>query len=200
EVVGKTWRELKLPEAFGVLSDQDRVTVLQTGQPISREFKYNVPYGELEIEFVTNPVLNIKGEIVSFVITARDITERRQTIRAMHRAQKMESLGVLAGGIAHDFNNLLVAMLSQASLAQVHLDESQPAYEHVSKMVQAAEQAATLTRQLLAYSGGGQFTIQPLHLNKLIDESVELLRVALPKQVELQLDLAADLPHIDADV
>ncbi|MFZ1396327.1 MAG: PAS domain S-box protein [Candidatus Promineifilaceae bacterium] len=200
DVVGKTWQELNFPADFGRLSDQDRATVRQTGKPILREFVYPMPGGDREIEFATNPVLGGDGAIVSFVTTARDVTERKQTMRAMHRAQKMESLGILAGGIAHDFNNLLVAMLGQTSLAQAHLQPSDPAYVHVSKAVQAAEQAANLTRQLLAYSGGGQFTIKPLQLNELICECVDLLKVALPKQVMLNLDLAPELPLIDGDV
>ncbi|WP_420628317.1 ATP-binding protein [Candidatus Leptofilum sp.] len=200
DVVGKTWRELNLPPAFGELSDQDRAAVLETSEAASREFVYPMPDGEVEIEFVTNPFLGPNGEITAFVTTARDVTERKQTMQAMYRTQKMESLGILAGGIAHDFNNLLVAMLGQTTLAQTHLSKTNPAFTHISKAVQAAEQAASLTRQLLAYSGGGQFTIQPVALNRLIDESVDLLNLALPKQVTLQLNLAPDLPHIEGDV
>lgn len=199
-VVGRTWQELHLPEEFGNLSDLDRATVLKTGHPVSREIRYPTPEGTREIEFITNPVRDDGGAVTSFVTTARDVTERRQTARAMHRAQKMESLGLLAGGIAHDFNNLLVAMLGQASLAQAHLAPDHPAYGHVSKAVLAAEQAAALTRQLLAYSGGGQFTIKPININTLIKESVDLLMVALPKQIQLQLNLAEGLPPIEADI
>ena len=198
-IVGKTWQDLNLPFEFGTLSDQDRAAVLQTGKPITREIQYPVADSAYEIEFITNPILDSEGSVVSFVTTARDVTERRKTMRAMHRKQKMESLGVLAGGIAHDFNNLLVAMLGQASLAQVHLNGHHPAFGHVHKVVKAAEQAASLTRQLLAYSGGGQFTIQPFHLNDLIEESFDLLRVALPKKTFLEFDLAEDLPLVEID-
>ena len=199
-VVGKTWQELDLPAKFGRLSDEDRARVLQTGSSVSREFQFPLSEEIREIEFITNPVFGDDAEIVSFVTTARDVTERQQTLRTMHRTQKMESLGILAGGIAHDFNNLLVAMLGQASLAQVHLTDNHPAHAHVSKAVQAAEQAAGLTRQLLAYSGGGQFTIKPVNLNTLINESIDLLKVALSKQIVLELALADTLPLIEADV
>ncbi len=199
DVVGKTWQELQLPVEFGKVSDQDRASVLQTGKPVSREFQFPWSDGLREIEFVTNPVLDNQEEVVSFVTTARDVTEWRQTVRAMHRAQKMESLGILAGGIAHDFNNLLVAMLGQASLAQTYLDSHQPAHGHISKVVQAAEQAAGLTQQLLAYSGGGQFSIKLIDLNRLIQESMDLFKVALPKQIILEFDLVDDLPLIEGD-
>lgn len=199
EIIGRTWQELNLPAEFGRLSDSDRTAVLQTGKPTMREFVFPMAEGDREIEFVTNPVWGADGQISSFVTTARDVTERKRTMRAMHRAQKMESLGILAGGIAHDFNNLLVAMLGQASLAQARLPETEPAYAHVSKAVQAAEQAANLTRQLLAYSGGGKFTVKPVKLNDLVYESIDLLKVALPKQVTLNLNLAPDLPFVEGD-
>ncbi|MBK8903044.1 MAG: PAS domain S-box protein [Anaerolineaceae bacterium] len=200
QVVGKTWPELQIPAQFGEMLDEDWAAVRRLRAPVTREFQFPMPQGDREIEFITTPVWDENGEIVSLVTTTRDVTERRQTVRAMHRAQKMESLGVLAGGIAHDFNNLLVAMLGQASLAQAHLTPSHTAYTHVTKAVQAAEQAAGLTRQLLAYSGGGQFTISPLNLNTLIRESIDLLRVALPKQIVLELALAEALPLIEADI
>lgn len=201
-VRNKTWRELDVPARYGHMLDQDWVAVRRARAPIAREFQFPMPQGEgdREIEFITTPIWDENGEIVSLVTTTRDVTERRQTVRAMHRAQKMESLGILAGGIAHDFNNLLVAMLGQASLAQAHLAPNHPAYTHVNKAVQAADQAAGLTRQLLAYSGGGQFTINPLNLNTLIRESIDLLKVALPKQITLELALADELPLIEADI
>ncbi len=197
--LGKTWQEVGLPAEFGVIGDRDLVSVVQTGQPVTREIQYAFSNNVIEFEFITSPVIGVNGEVVSLVITARDVTERRQSMRAMHRTQKMESLGILAGGIAHDFNNLLVAMMGQASLAQVHLAHNHPAYNHVNKAVQAAEQAAGLTRQLLAYSGGGQFTIMPLNLNTLIKESIELLKVAMPKQIGLEMVLADALPLVEAD-
>lgn len=129
-----------------------------------------------------------------------DITDRRQAEEALRQAQKMESLGILAGGIAHDFNNLLVAILGQTSLALSHLPANPlAARESVEKAVKAAERAADLTRQLLAYSGRGQFAIRALQLNDLIRENLELFEVSLPKTVQLHTSLAADLPLIEAD-
>lgn len=202
QMKGKTWRELDVPVKYAQMLNEDWAAVRQARAPVAREFQFPMPHGEgdREIEFITTPVWDENGAIVSLVTTTRDVTERRQTARVMHRTQKMESLGILAGGIAHDFNNLLVAMLGQASLAQAHLAPNHPAFTHVSKVVQAADQAAGLTRQLLAYSGGGQFTIHPLNLNKLIRESIDLLKVALPKQIVLELVLADELPLIEADI
>jgi len=129
-----------------------------------------------------------------------DITDRRQAEEALQQAQKMESLGILAGGVAHDFNNLLVAMLGQTSLALARLlADPVAARENIEKAVKAAERAADLTRQLLAYSGRGQFAIRSIQLNELIQENVSLFEVPLPKPVSLRTQLLPGLPLVEGD-
>ena len=129
----------------------------------------------------------------------RDITERKKTEESVRHMQKTESLGVLAGGIAHDFNNLLQSMIGQTSLALRKLLPENPAHENVLKAERAAERAADLTRQLLAYSGRGTFNVRPLDLNKLIHENLHFLELAIPKDIALEVDLAHELPLIKAD-
>jgi signal transduction histidine kinase/CheY-like chemotaxis protein len=143
--------------------------------------------------------IEVGSELCILTVT-RDITERKRTEEAVRQAQKLESLGILAGGVAHDFNNLLVAMLGQASLAQAKLPVESPARSHLEKTVKAAERATDLTRQLLAYSGRGQFEVQPIHLNTLIQENLHLFQVAIPKNVRLRSELAESLPMIEGDI
>ncbi len=126
--------------------------------------------------------------------------QRRHAEEAMRQAQKLESLGVLAGGIAHDFNNLLVAMLGQSSLALEQLPAGSAPRAHVEKAAGAARRAADLTRQLLAYSGRGQFQVLPINLNTLLQENLHLFEVAIPKNIRLVSDLAKSLPFIEGDV
>ncbi|MCA9953192.1 MAG: response regulator [Anaerolineales bacterium] len=128
-----------------------------------------------------------------------EVAERKRTEEAMHQAQKRESLGLMASGIAHDFNNLLVAMLAQNSLAMRLLPHQEEARAHIQKAVTAAEQAADLTRQMLAYAGGGQMEMEPVDLNQMIEKNIHLFRAAVAKHVSLHTDLAADLPMIEAD-
>lgn len=125
--------------------------------------------------------------------------ERLALERKMLEAQKMESLGVLAGGIAHDFNNLLVAMLGNAGLAMMEIPANSRARQFVEQIQVAAQRAADLTGQMLAYSGRGRFIVQPLNLNDVIEEMVKLLRVSMSKRATLQLNLAPNLPMISAD-
>ena len=138
--------------------------------------------------------------------TALDITEQRQVEREriearLQEAQKLESLGLLAGGIAHDFNNLLVGILGNASLALAELGESDSHLRpHLERIETASQQAADLTRQMLAYSGRGRFVVEPVDLSSLVQEMAQLVEVSVPKSATLELELDEDLPSVDADV
>ena len=151
----------------------------------------------IEVE-ITSHTLVLDGRPAEIVL-ATDVTERRRTEEMLRRAQKMEGLGILAGGIAHDFNNLLVAILGQTSLALSQLSADSPARIPVEKAAAASRRAADLTRQLLAYSGRGQFERRPVALNQLIQENLHLFEVAVPKNVRLSSDLTEPLPLIIGD-
>ena len=131
---------------------------------------------------------------------ARDITERKGLEEQLRQTAKLESLGVLAGGIAHDFNNLLVGILGNASLVRDSLPAVSQARPMLDDVVRASERAASLTRQLLAYSGKGKFVIQSVDLSNLARDMVSLIQSSIPRTVRLQLDLATDLPPVTADV
>jgi signal transduction histidine kinase/ActR/RegA family two-component response regulator len=126
--------------------------------------------------------------------------ERQATHAKLLHAQKLESLGVLAGGIAHDFNNLLTAIMGHASLALTALNGGTLAHRAVTDLTAAAHRAADLTRQLLAYSGKGSFSIRPIDLSTHVTEIAHLLETTVPKKVSLVLDLPSGLPAIEADV
>lgn len=138
--------------------------------------------------------------------TALDITEQvradehRARIDAqMQQAQKLESLGVLAGGIAHDFNNLLVGILGNASLALLELDAPNPVRESLHEIERAAQKAAELTRQLLAYAGKGRYLVEPVDPSAMIGDMASLLRSAVSRTAALQFELPSSLPAIEVD-
>ncbi|MGA3040553.1 MAG: PAS domain S-box protein [Bryobacteraceae bacterium] len=137
--------------------------------------------------------------IAGIVINYRDVTERKRLEEQLRETQKLESIGVLAGGVAHDFNNLLTGMLGNASLALDALRPEHAGRPYVEEVIKAAESAAHLTRQLLAYSGKGRFVIQPVDLSELTREMTKLVRTSIPRTVELRLDLAAGLPAVEGD-
>ncbi len=127
------------------------------------------------------------------------MTERKRMEEALRQAHKFESLGVLAGGVAHDLNNCWWRCSGRPPWRWPALEPESPARRAIQKAVCAAQRAADLTRQLLAYSGRGRFAVQPLRLNALIEENLGLLEVAVPKPVHLAAELAEDLPLILAD-
>jgi signal transduction histidine kinase len=106
---------------------------------------------------------------------------------------------VLAGGVAHDFNNLLVGVLFNARLVFDDLPPESPLRVPLADIEAAAERAATLTRQMLAYAGKGHFVIEQVDLGATVQEMANLMRAAIPKNVEIAVEIAPDLPPIKAD-
>ena len=146
------------------------------------------------------------GETPHLLIIGRDITvekellDKNRKIEAqMLHAQKLESLGVLAGGIAHDFNNILLAILGNAELALLRLVPESPAINNLKQIELAAQRAADLAQQMLAYSGKGQFVVEGLDINVLITEMNHILEVSISKKVLIRLNLAKSLPLFVGD-
>lgn len=134
-------------------------------------------------------------------VTARTAAEEERALleTKVREVQKLESLGVLAGGIAHDFNNLLVGILGNASVSLLDMPVSSPAHAAVTAIERAARDAASLTRQLLAYAGKGRFLLEPLDLSVLVRQLRPVLQTALGARASLINELAEQLPVVHAD-
>lgn len=201
-LMGKTMDDvaLYLPPDLVEQSHKERQEVIRTGEPLRGEVKISIDAGSsMDVEYILSPIKDDDGRVTAVVSSSRDITDRNKTKAALHHAQKLESLAILSGGVAHDFNNLLVGMMAQTSLARAKLAPDSPVLRHIEKAETAADRAALLTKQLLAYSGQGQFTIQPVNLNSLIKSNQQLFHAALSSHVQLQFDLTPDLPAIAGD-
>lgn len=196
---GELWRKLIFPEDLPMVRRQFRQ--VKAGAPRKMLLRLTDRNGDMHwIEDHMYPVWDDNQEYVVGVIgAARDITEQRQIEEAMLRAQKLESLGVLASGIAHDFNNLLMAIMGQGTLASLKACQPQAARQHLDNVLQTVERAALLTRQLLAYTGKGLAATEPINLNHLIEQNVTILQAALPKNVVLEMNLKPKLPNVLAD-
>jgi len=153
--------------------------------------------GDFPVEVVLTPVS--RSEAPELMVVWRDLTERKRAEEAQRQSQKLESLGLLAGGIAHDFNNLLTAIVGNLGLARAELPNDSKALEHLGHMETAAQRAAHLTRQMLAYSGHGTFAVEPLDLGHEVKEMAELLAASVPKSARLLFELHPGLPAVKAD-
>jgi nitrogen-specific signal transduction histidine kinase len=140
-----------------------------------------------------------EGDQAAIQLNMRDVGERKKFERELQETQKLESLGLLAGGIAHDFNNLLTGVLGNASLALSETPPNEPIRVQLREVIEAAERASFLTRQMLAYAGRGQFVTAMIDLSDLVQEISTLVRTSIPKSVVVKLDLAENLPYLEAD-
>jgi PAS domain S-box-containing protein len=157
-------------------------------------------------EWTGRGIFNSEGSLIEVQSVGRDVTERQRAVaelitleRKMLEAQKFESLGVLAGGIAHDFNNILTAILGHAELALLDLPPHVEMRTNMQMIIEGAQRAADLTRQILAYSGKGRAIIQRVGWNELIDAMEDLLRTAVVQRCRLTLIRGASLPLVEAD-
>ena len=126
--------------------------------------------------------------------------ERIEIARQMLETQKLESLGVMAGGITHDFNNLLTPILGDAELALLDLPADSPVRPRIEQIHHAAKRAATLTRQMLAYSGQTPVLVEPISVSRLVEEMGQLLEGTVSGKAALIYDLSDDLPAVEADI
>jgi len=144
-------------------------------------------------------VVGVSGSFQDITELRRAEEERRRIEASLLQTQKLESLGVLAGGIAHDFNDLLMGVLGNVSLALAKQGPVSSARSELERIEGAAQRAAELTRQMLAYSGKGKLLIEHLDLAALVREMVQLLEVSISKSARLHLDLSEALPEVDGD-
>ncbi len=139
-------------------------------------------------------------DLQGFVIVTRDVTERREMEERLRQGQKMEALGRLAGGIAHDFNNLLTAILGYSDwlFSELPPDDT-TRREQVGEIQKAAERAAGLTRQLLAFSR--QQVVQPavLDVAQTVNEVLPMLRRVIGEHIDIVDEAVGTIPPVLAD-
>ncbi len=135
----------------------------------------------------TWPMFDDQGTYRGAVAFMVDTTEERQLEERLERAQKMESLAVMAGGVAHDFNNLLVGVLANAALARQLIGDAAEAQAVLEQIEHAARTAAELTRQMLTYAGRSTPRTSLLDVCDAVRDIEALVRAALPKGVVVQI-------------
>ena len=145
------------------------------------------------------PLRGEDGGVRKILGMFQDITHRKSGEEQLHQAQKMEALGKLAGGVAHDFNNILNAIVGYAYLLQ---EEPSPnkVREHATELLNMAQKASSLTRQLVAFSRKQVVQPQTVNLNGIVESVSKMLRRLIREDIELCIQLESDLPSVTADI
>lgn len=169
-------------------------------QPSSTEYRLRTCSGELRwVLDVARGVYDADGQATGLEGFVTDVTDRKRLEESLNHALRVEGVGRLAGGIAHDFNNLLCVILGAAELAEHVLPIDSPAREYNHQIIAAAERAAALTRQLLAFARKQVVEPRVVDLNALVHGMTPLLRRTLPANVELTSLLSSDLWNVEVD-
>jgi PAS domain S-box-containing protein len=142
---------------------------------------------------------NAEGETEYFSTIVRDIRERRRAEEQLRQAQKMEAVGRLAGGVSHDFNNILTVIMGECDLLLHGPALSDELREGLEQIRQAGARAASMTRQLLAFSRRQVLQLATINLNEIIVPTEQMLRRLIGEDIALRTSLAPDLAAVQAD-
>ena len=154
----------------------------------------------LQVQLSVRAVRNAAGQVDYYETFVRDVTDQRRLQQQLTQSQKMEAIGRLAGGVAHDFNNLLTVITSYSDLVYQDLPPDDPRRDDVDQVRKAADGAAALTRQLLAFSRQQVLEPKVIDLNSVVDNLKKILQRVIGEDVELTTVLAAELAAVKADV
>jgi PAS domain S-box-containing protein len=193
------WRDSMHPEDADACLDVYEKS-FSSRRPFSIEYRFRRRDGQYRW-FLNNgvPRFEPEGGFAGYIGCCLDVHDRRQNEEKLVQSAKLESLGVLAGGIAHDFNNILVGILGNASLLEEYLVPETDGPEILEQVIESSERAAQLVHQMLAYSGRGQFVVEPLDLSRHVRQIMSLVHASIPKNIAFEVHLQPGLPLILVD-
>jgi two-component system cell cycle sensor histidine kinase/response regulator CckA len=205
--LGYSAEELRRTSWFEQIHPEDRDLVQAAGDDAratgsGRRIEYRMRHKNgtwCNLESTASAIRGEDGVVEQLVIVNRDITARRRLEEQFRQAQKMEAVGRLSGGIAHDFNNLLGVIIGYSEILADHLPQSDPDRENVDEILKAGRRAASLTRQLLAFSRQQVLEPKALDLNEVVSETEKMLRRVVGEDIHFTTVLHKPLSTVKAD-
>ena len=207
KILGYTPNEITATLGFEQIHPDDREKVQKaaaearrTGVGQSVEYRMRHKNGNwLILESIASTIVDERGSVEKLIVVNRDITRRKQLEEQFRQAQKMEAVGRLSGGVAHDFNNLLGVIIGYGEVIQEGLATTHPLRGSVDEILKAGHRAASLTRQLLAFSRQQVLDPRVLDLNAVVKDMEKMLKRLIGEDVELKTDLRPALACVKAD-
>ena len=204
---GRTCKSLmERPHSFfDAIHPDDRPRVLasiQANSDTPYELEYRIVRPDCSVRWIRDrafPVRDAAGLVIRTAGVAEDVTEKRQLETQLRQSQKMQAIGQLAGGVAHDFNNLLSVILGHGELLAAAMPLHERLRNSVVEINLAAERAAALTGQLLAFSRRQVFEPRVLDLESVVEESRSLLRRLIGEDVYLAVIPSHGLSRVSVD-
>jgi PAS domain S-box-containing protein len=160
---------------------------------------YELQWQNRVLESHVQPLRGNEGELIGVINVALDITDRKHLADQLRQSQKMQAVGELAGGVAHDFNNLLMVVKGHAEMLMERLPQSSPQRTNVEQIQTAAERAASLTRQLLAFSRKQVLQPRVLDLNEVVGGMIQMVSRVIDENIDLAFLPGAKLGSVRAD-
>ncbi len=204
DLIGKSVFEVIHPDYGDIVNK--RFEDLRAGKSVPLlEQKYIRLDGQIiDVEVSASPIFYQDKALVQVV--ARDISERKKAEREMARlreqlqeSQKLETVGRLAGGIAHDFNNLLTVIQGNCQLALLNLQEDDPLKTNLDDIQRAAQRAANLTRQMLAFGRRQILALKIINLNDILRNMEKVIRQVIGEEIEIITSLDENLGKVKVD-
>ena len=199
EVVGEPMMNL-LPKSL-IDQEQQLLEGICKGQRVEQfeTVRIHKEGRPIPVSLSLSPIRNLRGEIAGISHISRDISEAMQLKDRLQLSQRMEAVGRLAGGVAHDFNNLLTIITGYGALLQAGLEDNSELKDMADEVMRAAEKAAELTKQLLAFSRGQAVRLRPVDLNDVLAKMHSMLRRLIGEDIEIKMTLheAARMIHAD---
>ncbi len=174
--------------------------IRKTKKPVVVEHRHQEPDGNIStLEIYGYPIFGDDGEVIQVIEYNLDITEKKNLEAQLLQSQKLEALGSLTGGVAHDFNNYLTTIIGYSQLGMGKLPEDDPLRPRLEAISEAAQNAAALTQQLLAFSRKQVMEIKLIDLNTLIRKMVKMLAHLVGKKIAMKDNLRDSIGAIKAD-